>query len=58
MKPNAEQKIREQPNKALHWTGIPLHFKAAGELERWRVEHGSTVRRGCAWFPETILQPV
>jgi hypothetical protein len=28
MKTNAEQKIREQPNKALHWTGIPLRSKA------------------------------
>jgi len=32
MKTNAEQKIKEQPNKALHWTGIPLRFIPASEL--------------------------
>jgi hypothetical protein len=28
MKTNAEQKIKEQPNMTLHWTGIPLRSKA------------------------------
>jgi hypothetical protein len=32
MKTNAEQKIKEQPNKALHWMGIPLCPIPASEL--------------------------
>jgi len=34
MKTHAEQKIKEQPNKALHWTGIPLRSILASELGR------------------------
>jgi len=31
MNTNAEQKINERPNEALHWTGIPLRFIPASE---------------------------
>jgi hypothetical protein len=34
MKANAEQKIKGQPNNALHWTGIPLPSIPASELKR------------------------
>ena len=32
MKTNTEQKIKEQPNNALHRTGIPLRSIPASEL--------------------------
>jgi len=32
MTTRSEQKIKERPNKALHWTGIPLRFISAREL--------------------------
>jgi hypothetical protein len=34
MKTHAEQKIKEQPNKALHWSGIPLRSIPASKLGR------------------------
>jgi len=34
MTTRSEQKIKEQPNKALRWTGIPLRFIPASELGR------------------------
>jgi len=32
MTTRSEQKMKEQPNKALYWTGIPLRFISANEL--------------------------
>jgi len=32
MTTRSEHKIKEQPSKALRWTGIPLRFIPASEL--------------------------
>jgi len=32
MTTRSEQKVKEQPNKALHWTGIPPRFIPASEF--------------------------
>jgi hypothetical protein len=35
--------LRVQPNKALHWVGIPLRSIPASELGRWAGEWTSDV---------------
>jgi len=59
MKTNAEQKIKEQPNKAPHRTGIPLCSIPARELQRWTARPvlmiASTHRELTPTIEESIL---